>query len=453
LKGENMKAIILAAGQGKRMKSRLHKLLHPILGREMIRYPLEACKAAGIEDITVVVSPNSEDVRTCLENYGCTFAVQEEALGTGHAVMAGIGDIKDDDTVLILCGDMPLLTNEFLAEASEFFTRSGADGIVVAMQKSGNHDFGRVYDNDGIFVEIVEARDLTAAHGKTKWANTGVCVYKGYALKQGLGKLTNNNSQKEYYLTDVPKILTGDKKNIRVLHSGLDSSVFTGVNTQAQLAEAVKHIQKRTNDFHMENGVRMPDPATVYIDGGVTIAEDVVILPGVILEGSCTLETGVVIGPYSHLKDTVVKENASVRQSVADSAVIGANTSVGPFAYLRPGTIIGDGCRIGNFVEVKNSTIGNNVSMAHLAYIGDADVGSDVNFSCGAITCNYDGEKKHRTIIKDGAFIGSNVNLVAPVTVGESAFTAAGSTITKDVPPCALGIERNKQVNREGWRQ
>ncbi|MDR0272955.1 MAG: bifunctional UDP-N-acetylglucosamine diphosphorylase/glucosamine-1-phosphate N-acetyltransferase GlmU [Clostridiales bacterium] len=441
-----MKAIILAAGKGKRMQSDLQKVMHPVLGKPIVQYVVEAARDAGFDDVTVVVGKDGEEIKVGLKNCGgLFFAVQDEPLGTGHAVQAGSERIKDDDDVLVLCGDMPLVTGEFIKEFMASRSKEKAEAVVCAVYRENVGDFGSVYDTDGEFVEIVEAKDITEKHATTTWANTGIYLFKGASLLRGLKKLKNENSQGEYYLTDVPKILKDEGASVRVFHSYADMSVFTGINTQIHLAEAVGHMRARINARHMMNGVRMVDPASVFIDDSVKISRGAVIYPGVILEGFCEIKENAVI-VNSHLKDTIVRANASVRNSIADGAVVGAGTNVGPFAYLRPGALIGERCRIGNFVEVKNATIGDGTAMAHLAYIGDADVGCGVNFSCGAITANYDGKEKHRTTIGDGAFIGSNSNLVAPVNIGENAVVAAGSTITDDVPSCALGIARERQI-------
>jgi len=446
-----MKAIILAAGMGKRMQSDLQKVMHPILGKPIVQYVVEAAKDAGFDDITVVVGKDGEEIKKGLSGCkGIFFAVQDEPLGTGHAVLAGAGRIEDDDDVLVLYGDMPLVTGEFIRGMLKFNRDNFCEAVVAAVYLPEMGDFGRVYDDNGYFIEIVEARDIKN-HPHTDWANTGIYLFKGASLLRGLGKMKNENSQREYYLTDVPMIICEEGKNVQVFHTREDMSVFTGINTQNHLAEAVGHMRARINGRHMVNGVRMIDPASVFIDDGVKISRGVVIYPGVILEGSCEIAEGAIIGPNSHMKNTIVGANANIRQSVTNDAKIGAGTDVGPFAYLRPGAVIGENCRVGNFVEVKNATLGKETKMAHLAYIGDADVGENVNYGCGAITANYDGEKKHRTIIGDNAFIGSNVNLIAPVEIGKDVVVAAGSTITDDLPPCSLGIARERQCVKLNW--
>ncbi|MCL2356903.1 MAG: bifunctional UDP-N-acetylglucosamine diphosphorylase/glucosamine-1-phosphate N-acetyltransferase GlmU [Defluviitaleaceae bacterium] len=447
-----MKAIILAAGKGSRMQSDLQKVMHPMLGKPILQYVVEAAQEAGCDDITVVVGKDGEAVRKELGAVcdGVHFAVQDEPLGTGHAVLAGAGRVTDNDEVLVLCGDMPLITSDFIRELMKFKRDNFSEAVVAAIYRDELGDFGRVYDDNSYFIEIVEARDIKN-HPTTKWANTGIYTFRGRSLLRALGMMNNNNAQREYYLTDVPKIISEDGKNVQVFRSRAPMSVFTGINTQEHLAEAAAHMRSRINAGHMANGVRMLDPAATYIDDGIKIARGVVIYPNVILEGACEIAAGAIIGTGCHLTDTTVGENTHVRQSVAHSAKIGANCEVGPFAYLRPGAILGNDCRVGNFVEVKNANLADGVKMAHLAYIGDADVGQNVNFSCGAITANYDGSKKHRTKIGDNAFIGSNVNLIAPVEIGADAIIAAGSTITDTVPPCALGIARERQCIKPGY--
>ena len=449
-----MKAIILAAGQGKRMRSHLQKVLHPILGKTIVQYVAEAALSAGIEDITVVVGSDGGDITAELSRVypQLHFATQEKPLGTGHAVQAGMGRIDDDDDVLILYGDTPLITVEFIRELKAFYDKNSSNAVVTAAYYPELGDLGRVYaDADGFFQEIIEHKDVKPSTLPTEWINTGIYVFNGKALKQGLAKMDNSNSQNEYYLTDVPKILREDGLHVRVFESLADMTVFTGINTQVQLAEAVSYMQNRINTKHMLNGVRMVAPSAVYIDDTVELEPGVIIYPGVILEGNCKISAHVTVGAHSHLKNATVGNGATIQQSVVMDAIIGAGTSVGPFAYLRQGVQVGEKCRIGNFVEIKNSNIGDGTKAAHLAYIGDADVGKNVNYSCGAITANYDGKNKHRTMIGDNAFVGSNANLIAPVKIGDDAFVAAGSTITNDLQSGSLGIARARQVEKPNW--
>jgi bifunctional UDP-N-acetylglucosamine pyrophosphorylase/glucosamine-1-phosphate N-acetyltransferase len=407
-----MKAIILAAGQGKRMRSSLQKNLHPICGKPMIAYIAEACRNAGIDeqDITVVVSPGSgEEIKRALPGLGVRFAVQEIPLGTGHAAQAaflGEGEayFSDGDDILVLAGDMPLLTAEFIKDMAGYYRTAragGAYGVVAAVYLPENKDFGRVFfDQSGDFTEIIEARDLTPNHPPSDWRGTSCYLFNGAALRYGLSRMTNNNAQKEFYLTDVPQHIKNNGQGIKVFRCTDDSTIFTGINTQEQLAEAASHMRRRINARHLDNGVRMPDPVAVYIDSAVEIAAETVIYPGAILEGACKIEEGVFIGPGVHLKDTHIGQNAKILSySVLTQARVGADTSVGPFAYLRPGADIGRRCRIGNFVEIKKAAIGDDTNAAHLTYIGDATVGSNVNIGCGVITANYDGVTKSHTVM------------------------------------------------------
>ena len=409
-----MKAIILAAGKGKRMQTDLQKVMHPILGKPIVQYVAEAVQKAGLDDITVVIgSEGVEEIKDGLSSCkGLFFAVQESPLGTGDAVKAGASRIKNDDDVLVLFGDMPLVTPDFIKQMIIYKKDNPCDVLVAGAD-----------------------HDITKA---------GIFIFNGEALFEGL---------KSSFLADVPKILREMGKSVSVFNAYEDMSVFTSINTQIQLAEAVAFMRKRINECHMLNGVRMIDPSSVFITDSVKISSGVVIYPNVILEGECVIGKGAVIGMNSHLLDTIVEDDVFINQSTTINAVIGKGTTVGPFAYLRPDAKIGKHCRIGNFVEIKNANIGDNTNMAHLAYIGDADVGDEVNFSCGAITANYDGKYKHRTKIGNKAFIGSNANLIAPIEIGENSVVAAGSTLTKDLPPCALGIARERQCVKSNWKK
>jgi len=451
-----MKAIILAAGQGKRMRTNLQKVMHPILGKTIIQYVVEAALNAGIEDITVVISPTGGDIQTELTKIypQLHFAIQETPLGTGHAVQAGVGRVQDDDDVLILYGDLPLITGEFFGEVLDFYNNSNSSAIVTAAYNPELDDFGRVYaDEDGAFEKIVEAKDADPSTPFSEWVNTGNFIFNGAALKYGLSKLDNKNSQGEYYLTDIPKILRDDGYAVNVYHSQADMTVFTGINTQVQLAEAVGHMQDRINERHMLGGVRMVDPFSTYIDDTVELSPGVVIYPNVILEGACKVAEDAIIGANSHLQNTVVGVGAHIRQSVLIGANIGAGADIGPFAYLRPDANIGNKSKIGSFVEVKKANVAENTKIPHLTYIGDADIGSGTNIGCGTITANYDGVNKFRTIIGDDVFVGSNVNLVAPVKIGNGAYLASGSTINKDVPEGTLAIARARQEVKTNWNR
>jgi bifunctional UDP-N-acetylglucosamine pyrophosphorylase/glucosamine-1-phosphate N-acetyltransferase len=332
---------------------------------------------------------------------------------------------------------MPLLTADFICELINFYRDNPCAAVVTAINSPENKDFGHVFADEGNnFIQNIEARDLTTAHGQTPLRNTGCYIFNAKALKQGLAQLSSNNAQNEFYLTDVPMHIKMSGQSVKIFTSGESNINFIGINTQAQLAEAALHMRRRINEAHMANGVRMIDPSAVYIDAGVKIAADVILYPGVVLEGDCEIQTNTRVLAHSVLTDSKV----------------GANAQIGPFAYLRPKTVVGDNCRIGNFVELKNAKIGNKTSAAHLIYVGDAEVGSNVNIGCGVITANYDGKRKHKTVIENNTFIGSNSTLIAPVTVKEGAFIAAGSTINEDVPADNFAIARGRQVNKTDWK-
>ena len=449
-----MKAIVLAAGQGKRLRSSIQKVLQPILGKTTLQYVIDAALGAGVADITVVVGMDNNAIKQSLavQYPQLSYAVQERPLGTGHATLAGMGSIQADDDVLVLCGDMPLITSSFIAQFAEFFKSTKCVAAIAAVRRSDMGSFGRVYTCEGgMFEKIVEHQDMTSDMSPNQLANTGVCLFNGDALRRGLAKIGNNNSQNEYYLTDVPRILRDENLDVRVFEVSEPPSVFTGINAQSDLAEAVQHMQTRINTRHMDNGVRMVSPASTYIDDTVEIGQDTVLYPGTILEGHCKIANGVTVGANSSLKDAIVGDGVTILQSVVVGAVIAAGVKVGPFAYLRPDANIGVDAKIGSFVEIKNSTIGVGSKVPHLSYVGDATVGSDVNIGCGVVTANYNGREKNRTVIEDNAFVGCNVNLIAPVTIGAGAVVAAGSTVTKDVTSCALCIARAKQEELPGW--
>ena len=445
-----MRAIILAAGQGTRMKSEKQKVMHQVMGKTMLHYVADACHDAGIHEITIVVGNQSEEIPSALPGY--TYAVQAQQLGTGHAVQAAAGHISADDDVLVVYGDMPLVTADFIREFIHVYKSKDCAGVVAAAYWPDNKDFGRVYaSEDGVFEAIVEARDMTHDSPHTPWVNTGINIFKGAALLQGLECMTAQNNQGEFYLTDVPKILRDAGHMFYVHPSREEVATFMGINTQAQLAEAARLMRMRINLGHMEKGVQILDPANTYIGPTVVIASSAVIHPGCILEGATIIAENAIIGAYTQMKNSRVGKGTTVHNSVLVDSTVGEDTFVGPFAYLRNKAVVGNRCRIGCYVEIKNSTLGDDTNMVHLAYVGDADVGKDVNIGCGTITVNYDGKKKHRTVINDGAFIGCNVNLVAPVEIGEKGFVAAGSTITHQVPDYSLAIARNRQTIKEDW--
>ncbi|MCL2665374.1 MAG: bifunctional UDP-N-acetylglucosamine diphosphorylase/glucosamine-1-phosphate N-acetyltransferase GlmU, partial [Defluviitaleaceae bacterium] len=370
-----MKAIILAAGKSTRMNSDMPKVLQPVMGKPMLHYVIEACKGADIDEIIVVVGHMGGDVREASGGYGVQFVTQAERLGTGHAVMAASDFIVLDEDIIVLCGDTPLVTPELLRDIKENFTgRAGTDALIVSVKTDSPFNYGRVIKDGDAFVKIIEQLDLPKELEPVNEINTGIMCFKGGALLYGLSKINNLNKKGEYYLTDVPAVLKESGREAAVYVYGGHCDECLGINTKTQLAAAAAVMRRRINEKHMESGVTMADPQTCYIDAAVKIGRDAVLLPNVILEGGCEIGCGAIIGPGARLTDTKVGEGSSVQYSVANGAAIGSGTSVGPFAYLRPGAEVGDGCKIGDFVEIKNAAVGNGSKVPHLAYVGDADV-------------------------------------------------------------------------------
>ena len=448
-------AIILSAGKGTRMKSGLAKVLHPLAGRPMAAWPVDAARDAGAAPIVLVVGHQAEAVTACFREAGdVRTAVQAEQLGTGHAVaccreaLAGF-----NGTVLILCGDTPLLRGETLTALIRFHRTHQAAVTVLTAVLDDPAGYGRVVrdEADGLLA-IVEQKDATPAQREIREINSGIyCMESGF-LFEHIGTIGNANAQNEFYLTDLVAIAVAKGLTCQAMPA-TDCDEIMGINDRAQLAEASRILRRRINRDLMLAGVTLIDPEHTYIDHGVGIAPDTVIHPnchiggGTVIGSDCVIEAGAAIsgcriGNGCHIKASSVLEDAELHDDV----------SVGPMAHLRPGTVLHNHVKIGNFVETKKAVMGAGSKASHLTYLGDAEIGRDVNIGCGTITCNYDGVKKHRTVIGDEVFIGSDVQLVAPVTVGRNSLVAAGTTVTVDVPPDSLAIARVPQVNKEGWR-
>lgn len=447
----NFKVVILAAGQGTRMKSKVPKVLHKVLDKTMIDYVIEASKKAGAEDVCVIVGHQSAMVKAMIGG-GVEFALQKEQLGTGHAVMQAKDFIGNDGNVLVLCGDTPLIKSETIKELNELHTKEGNSATMISAIVENPNGYGRIVRENDSFVKIVEQKDADEEQKKINEVNTGVYIFKASELNSAFDKLTNNNAQGEYYLTDVLEILKNQNQKVGVMIAD-DENEFLGVNSKLQLSEASKIMKRRINERHMIDGVTIEDPDNTYIGADVEIEADTVILPGTILEGHTKIGSDCIIGPNTRITSSIIKDAVIIQQSTLINAEVDNFTTVGPYAYLRPNSKIGEHVRIGDFVEIKNSNIDDGTKVSHLTYIGDSDVGKNINFGCGTVTVNYDGKNKFRTTIKDNAFIGCNTNLVAPVTVEENAYIAAGSTITKDIPENALSIARSKQINKPEWRK
>ncbi len=443
-------AIVLAAGEGKRMRSKRSKLVHEAAGKPLVRWVADALAEAGVADQVFVVGHLQEQVRATLGD-GCAYAVQERQLGTGHAVMQAEGFLEGrSGVVLVLYGDTPLLRGVTLEGLLARQRETGAAGVIMTARAPDPTGYGRVVRGaDGLVSGIVEEKDCTAVQRTIREINAGMYAFDVAALRSVLGRLEARNAAGEYYLTDTIGLLVSDGRPVDAFEAPY--AEVGGVNDRVQLQAASAVLNRRICEAHMRAGVTVEDPATTWIDASVTIGQDTTVLPGCRLRGATEIGADCVVGPDTRLTDTVLEDAAEVVASVVVDSRIGVRAHIGPFTYVRPGSAIGPDCRIGDFVEVKNSTIGHHTNAAHLAYIGDADVGDNVNYGCGSITVNYDGATKSRTTIGSGAFIGSNSNLVAPVRVEADAYVAAGSTITADVPAFALAIGRARQVNKEGW--
>jgi bifunctional UDP-N-acetylglucosamine pyrophosphorylase/glucosamine-1-phosphate N-acetyltransferase len=444
-----IKTVILAAGEGKRMKSAVPKVLHGICGRPLVEWPIAAAAGVGGNPV-VVVGRGREEVMRRLEGSGVSFAVQEEQKGTGHAVMMARGEIESADCVLVLPGDMPLIRPETVRKLVDCVVKDNRDAAVLYTVAGDPAGYGRILrDEYGDIRGIVEHRDATPAQREIREINTSAYCFNRDMLLFALDHMGCDNDQKEFYLTDAIAIIA----NMGGKVSGVEGEPEegAGVNDRAQLAQAAAVLRERINRAHMLAGVTIVDPESTYIDWDVKIGRDTVIYPGNVLESGTVIGEGCTLYPNSRIYKSRIGDRTDVTSSVITETVIGSGCHVGPFAYTRPGSRIGSNIKIGDFVEIKNSSIGDGTKISHLTYVGDADVGRDVNLGCGVVFVNYDGRRKYRTTVEDGAFIGCNTNLVAPVTVGKRGYTAAGSTITEDVPEDALAIARSRQANKEGW--
>lgn len=442
-------SIILAAGEGKRMKSNTAKPLIKIGGKAMIDCVLSAAKKVGTTKNIVVIGHKAEDIKSYLGD-SVLYTYQLEQKGTGHAVMQGIEPINDKDgIVMVLCGDTPLIEGEELLRVLKAHTDANRAATVVTAIAPDPFGYGRVIRDGGRLKKIVEQKDASPEEAAVCEINSGMYFFDIKKLASALSRLTNNNAQGEYYLTDTIEILLSDGENVGA--ETVDFESISGVNDRVQLARAEEALNRRNVEGIMLSGVTVINPSAVYIGSDVTVGKDSVIYPGTILEGKTTIGENCIIGPDSKITDTVIGSGTEVIKSVLVKSEVGDNVNVGPFAYMRPNSKIGSNVKIGDFVEIKNASINDGTKVAHLTYVGDADVGKNVNFGCGTVVVNYDGIHKHRTTIGDDVFIGCNTNLVSPVTVNDGAFTAAGSTITDEVPKNALAIARAKQVNKENW--
>ena len=445
-------SVILAAGMGTRMKSKMPKVLHTVCGKPLSKWVIDASKASGADKVCAVVGHKAETVKEVLGDV-CEFALQAEQKGTGHAVMQAIDVIKNSKgEVVILNGDTPLITAETINKAIEYHKNNGNQATVITAILDDATGYGRIVrDNDGSVLKIVEQKDASKEEKKINEVNSGMYVFDAQSLVYALDKITPNNAQGEYYLTDTLEILLSAGKKIGG-YAISDNDEIRGINDRVQLNEAEKIMQKRINEYHMRNGVTMRNPESVYIEDGVEIGNDTEICQNVTIKSGTKIGSDCVIGSGSMLDRAVIHDGVDVLSSVILESEVDEGTHVGPFAYIRPNCHVGKEVKVGDFVELKNSNIDDGTKISHLTYIGDSDVGKRVNFGCGTVTCNYDGKKKYRTTIGDDCFVGCNTNFVSPINVGDGVYIAAGSTITEDIPENSLSIARAKQVNKEGWK-
>ncbi|MCS7300108.1 MAG: bifunctional UDP-N-acetylglucosamine diphosphorylase/glucosamine-1-phosphate N-acetyltransferase GlmU [Fimbriimonadales bacterium] len=444
-------AIVMAAGKGTRMKSERPKALTPLLGQPLTRYVLRALEQAGVQPIIVVVGHGAQEVQQTLgERY--RYALQTEQLGTGHAVMQAMPHLPPDaQHVLVAAGDSPLVTPEVFQSLYETALQTDAACVLATALLDDPTGYGRILrDGAGQITGIVEERDAAPEQKAIREVCTSFYCFRADALRDALPQLNNQNAQGEYYLTDVIAVLAAQGAHV-VAWQSPDPSLLLGVNNRWELAQAGNALRMRLLKQLCLEGVTIIDPATTYIEPTVQIERDTVIEPNTHLRGDTTIGANCTLGPDLYLQDCTVGDNCHLFRSHIVQARIHANVSVGPFAHIRPGTVLHDGVRVGDFVEIKNVEIGEGTKVLHLTYLGDATIGKGVNIGAGTITCNFDGERKHRTVIGDGVFVGSHATLIAPLTIGDGAYIAAGSPITDDVPPESLAIARCYQTVKAGW--
>lgn len=448
-------AIILAAGEGSRMRSKVSKVLHSVCGKPILSYIVDAGKSANLEKNIVVVGHSGQMVKEYFKEDDIIFKTQpigeDMPYGTGYAVMQAVDEIEDGSTVVILYGDTPLIRGETIKKLIKFHKDNEFKGTVLTAKLSQPKDYGRIVrDEFGNISKIVEEKDASESEKEINEINSGIYCFDGTLLKEALAKITNDNAQKEYYATDLVGILKDDGHRVGA-YVIEDSVEINGINSRVQLAFCEEVIRTRINKSHMENGVSLINPQNTYIEKGVKIGKDTIIYPGVTLEGDTEIGEDCVIRQGTRIVDSKIMKGVKVESSVIEDSFVDQGTKIGPNAHLRPNSHIGKNIKIGNFVEVKNASIGDNSKAGHLTYIGDADIGYNVNIGCGVVFVNYNGQEKFRTRVGDNCFIGSNSNLVAPIDVEDWAYIAAGSTITEKIGEGELSIARAKQVNKEGW--
>lgn len=444
-------AVILAAGQGTRMKSKLYKVLHPVCGMPMVEHVTNNVLQVGVEKIVTIVGHGAEKVQEQLGTKS-EYALQEEQLGTAHAVQQAASLIEGKPgTTLVICGDTPLIRPETMQALLDHHQSENAKATILTAIADNPAGYGRIIrDEAGSVAKIVEQKDASVEEQQVKEINTGTYCFDNEALFETLKLVSNDNAQGEFYLPDVIEILQKQKEIVAAYATDSFDETL-GVNDRVALSEAERIMRARIAEKHMRAGVSIIDPASTYISAEAEIGADTILQPNVMIEGASVIGEDCFISSNSHITASRIGDRSTIRSSEILNSFVGDDTNVGPFAHLRPDTRLGDKVKIGNFVEVKKSQLGNGSKVSHLSYIGDAEVGTNVNIGCGTITVNYDGKNKHLTQIEDDSFIGCNSNLVAPVTVGKGSYVAAGSTISKDVPEDSLAIARARQENKEGY--
>ncbi|MBC1825359.1 bifunctional UDP-N-acetylglucosamine diphosphorylase/glucosamine-1-phosphate N-acetyltransferase GlmU [Listeria seeligeri] len=444
-------AVVLAAGQGTRMKSKLYKVLHPVCGKPMVEHVVDQISTLDVDKVVTIVGHGAEKVQEHLAGKS-EFVKQEEQLGTAHAVLQAKAALAEKDGVtLVVCGDTPLIEASTMEALLKYHHEKRAKATILTTVIEDPTGYGRIIRDDlGIVEKIVEHKDATEKEQRISEINTGTYCFDNKALFEALEKVSNDNVQGEYYLPDVIKILK-DSDEVVAAYRMESFEESLGVNDRIALAEASKLMQRRINENHMRNGVTLVNPESTYIDINVKIGQDTVVEPGVMLRGDTVIGDDCVVTSGSKIVNSIIGERVHIRSSSIFESKVGDDVQIGPYAHLRPESDIHNHVKIGNYVETKKAVVGEGTKLPHFIYMGDAEIGKNVNIGCGSIAVNYDGKNKAKTIIGDDVFVGCNSNLVAPVKVGNRAFIAAGSTITKDVPDDALGIARAKQDNKIGY--